>query len=219
MIVNMTDKDVYLQIKAIFEGCDTLLDAIPFGNQYCEQYPHLKDMISSYMYSRHYMDTLDIKTKQSSLCDVDRAKYRDDALFLTSKLTQGTQDDVFKKTLERLSSRKDFNKRDSRQKEEIKLISKKCPHCQHTITMPDHTDYVICGYHDNVHGYDWKGCGRDWCFQCEKILCKKWESDMLMMEENKTHCSDCCSKHSILNNHNYPDDYCQCLNVHNMRFF
>ena len=58
------------------------------------------------------------------------------------------------------------------------------------------------------NGYDLKGCGRDWCFKCEKILCKLWEQDSLFLEMNRYHTKDCCKKHSIKNNKNYEKDYC-----------
>ena len=45
----ITHKEIYNQLKFIFEGCDTILDAIQFGNQYIEKYPHMKSMILSYM--------------------------------------------------------------------------------------------------------------------------------------------------------------------------
>jgi hypothetical protein len=215
----MTDtaRDIYSQIKAICDGCDTIIDATIFCNEYCKQYPHLKQMITSYSYSRKYPDTIDFKTKQSSLNDVLRAKSRDDAISLISNFTIVTSDDVFRKTLERIAATKDFKKKEQPIITDILYISKKCPHCGHVICAPEMTNYIICGYHDQTKGYDWKGCGRDWCFQCEKMLCKKWEIDQLMIEENKTHDNKCCKKHAILNDKIYPDNYCHCINVHNMR--
>jgi len=209
---NPTDcKDVYIQLKAIFDGCDTILDAVPFGNAYIENYPHLKSMIISYMNGRTYRDSIDIKTKQNMMRDLDKINNRDEALTYSSKLTEKTTDDVYRKTLERLSNRKTYRKHDrQRIKDTPKLITKKCPHCPYAITMPESSQYVICGYHNQNHGYDWNGCGRDWCFQCGKMLCKRWEADCLCLLMNRNHDDECCAKHAKENDKRYPDDYCQC---------
>ena len=211
---NVLHKDIYIQLKAIFDGCDTIIDAIPFGNAYIEKYPHMKSMIISYMNGRTYRDTIDIKTKQGMIRDLESINNRDDAYAYSSKLTEKTTDDVYKKTLERLSNRKTYRRREYNIKDNDipKCTTKKCPHCKHAINMPDSTQYVICGYQNPSQGYDWNGCGRDWCFHCGKMLCKKWEIDALCLQTNRSHDEECCSKHAKENNKVYPDDYCQCNN-------
>lgn len=92
----------------------------------------------------------------------------------------------------------------------VSNISKPCPHCSHICTAPKFSEYIICGFGNN--GYDWEGCGKDWCFKCGKILCKSWENDMLFIEENRCHNMECCKHHAHSNNKTYPDDYCQCNN-------
>ena len=213
-----TSRDIYNQIKAICDGCDTILDAGIFCDEYCNRYPHLKHMIKSYIYNRKYPDKLDFKTKHSSLSDIWRSKHRDDAYILISKLTQVSQDDIFRKTLERIASTKDYKQRELKINSDEHYISKQCPHCRHTVCVSDTTEYIVCGYHDQTKGYDWMGCGRDWCFSCEKLLCKKWETNLLMIKENTIHNNECCAKHAKNNNKQYHLDYCHCINAHNMPF-
>jgi len=87
---------------------------------------------------------------------------------------------------------------------------KNCPHCGLTYFGNSDTKYVICGY--SVHGYDWKGCSRDWCFECGKKLCKMWATDQLFNTLNRKHNKKCCRYRSHKTNNKYPDDYCQCNN-------
>src|SRR6185503_15685545 len=212
MMESVSNRDIYLQLKAIFDGCDTILDAIHFGNMYIKKYPHMKSMIQSYMKGRTYRDTIDIRTKQSMMYDIHMCDNCDDALEGLSKLVDKTNDDVYRKTLERLAHRKHYRKIKHKQIEQHHNVSKKCPHCSHVLTMPENTQYVICGYHNSIQGYDWDGCGRDWCFQCNKMLCKRWETDNLNVPINRSHDEECCSKHAHDNDYKYPEDYCQCNN-------
>jgi hypothetical protein len=91
-------------------------------------------------------------------------------------------------------------------------ISKKCPHC-HTIRVDfADTDYVICGYGDFKRGYDWKGCGRDWCFQCGKRLCKTWNKNKLNIQFNQSHDDRCCKNLALMKGLNYESEFCNCNN-------
>ena len=210
--IDATHKDIYNQLKAILDGCDTIQDAIPFCNNYAERYPHMKSMIFSYTNGRSYLDTVDIMTKQNMLGDINLYETRDDALALLSKLVDRTSDDVYKKTLERIAHKKHFKKIENKSVDTITHISKKCPHCSHVLNMPENTSYVICGYKQN-QAYDWNGCCKDWCFHCNKMLCKRWEVDSLHLLMNRTHDDECCLKHSKNNGYRYPEDYCQCNNI------
>ena len=69
-----------------------------------------------------------------------------------------------------------------------------CPHCNNKNYGSIGSPYMICGY--TPRGFDWKGCGKDWCFRCEKLLCKKWEINSLHFELNRIHTDECCSKHA-----------------------
>ena len=214
----MTHKDIYTQLKFIFEGCDTIIDALQFGNLYIAKYPHMKSMILSYMNGRTYRDTVDIKSKQCMLNDVLMCKSRNEALSIKSKIIDKTTDDVYRKTLERIAHTKIYADVEYTHVVTQHKITKKCPHCSHAINMPNTTQYVICGYQNISFGYDWNGCGRDWCFQCNKILCKRWEVDNLHLILNRQHDNDCCSKHAFDNNNIYPDNYCQCYNTSIINF-
>jgi hypothetical protein len=87
----------------------------------------------------------------------------------------------------------------------------KCPHCNHDNINNSDSDYTICGYSNNNNGYDWVGCGKDWCFKCSKILCKNWSDDQLFLQHNRIHTEFCCSQHAKANNLIYPDNYCTCV--------
>lgn len=215
----ITHKELYAQLKGIFDGCDTILDAIPFCNNYVNRYPAMKDFIYSYANSKRYNDTIDIKTKQSILYDTYIADSKNKANDITLKALEHSVDIIYKNTLERLSNSKTY-KIPKKLTEHIVKIQKKCPHkkCGHIISMDKNTQYIICGYTDPIHGYDWNGCGRDWCFKCEKILCKSWEEHKLHIMMNRTHDIDCCKKHASRNSYRYPIDYCQCY-IENIDIF
>ena len=161
MTSDITHKDIYLQLKAILSGCDTILDAIPFCNMYAEKYPHMKGMINSYTNGRGYKDNVDIKTKQSMMNDINLSDTRENALDMISKISERTNDDVYKKALERIAHRKHHRFLDNSEGRYnkgknsliITNISKKCPHCSHILNMPDNTNYVICGYHNPNYGF------------------------------------------------------------------
>lgn len=88
---------------------------------------------------------------------------------------------------------------------------KQCPHCgrvNHFINSVD--SYIICGY--SARGFDWKGCGHDWCFDCGKKLCKQWENNSLYVQSNRQHDTQCCTNHARSIGDNFLTNYCQCNN-------
>lgn len=87
---------------------------------------------------------------------------------------------------------------------------KNCPHCNHKNYLECDSSYIICGY--GSRGYDWKGCGMDWCFNCGKKLCKSWNHDMLFNKLNRYHDNKCCKSSAHTNNKNYENEYCMCKN-------
>jgi len=93
-----------------------------------------------------------------------------------------------------------------------KKITKNCPHCGYERTDFDNTNYVICGYDDNLV-YDYHGCKNDWCFKCGKKLCKSFDNDQLCVICNRKHDEDCCRICAEKNGFNYQEDYCQCQNL------
>ena len=212
----ITHKEIYNQLKAIFDGCDTIIDALTFCNMYSEKYPHMKSMIVSYTNGRTYKDNVDIKTKQHMMNDIYMCDSRDAAQDMIAKLVDRTTDDVYKKTLERIANKKQHRLPERKRVSVVTNISKKCPHCSHVLNMNENTNYVICGYHNPNYGFDWNGCGKDWCFHCNKMLCKEWVQDELHLQMNRVHDDECCSKHATNNGYKYPDNYCQCnnMNIH-----
>lgn len=87
-------------------------------------------------------------------------------------------------------------------------IIKNCPHCNKKNFGFVNAPYIICGY--NTKGYDWKGCGRDWCLKCGKKLCKSWNIDFLFNKLNRYHDSKCCKNYASKLEYKYPDDFCNC---------
>jgi hypothetical protein len=89
-------------------------------------------------------------------------------------------------------------------------ITKNCPHCGNSCSGTIDTTYIICDYNDPINGFQWNGCGKDWCFYCEKKLCKQWGNDELYNEENRKHTKECCKKMAKKNEEDYEEQYCQC---------
>jgi hypothetical protein len=97
-------------------------------------------------------------------------------------------------------------------------ISQNCPHCGISNMIDYDTDYAICGYTDVKNGYNWEGCGRDWCTRCGKKLCKKWNENNLFIEENRIHDSECCLLYNNNIENNYIIDFCQCYSNYVNRY-
>lgn len=211
----MDNQHIYLQLKAILSGCDTVNDALTFAHEYIEKYPHMKSTILSYMNSYPYADTMDIRTKQCKLKYIhNHIHTQEDAHNYIKRVIVSETDEVYKKTLEYIINKKP--KKPQIIKEYVKYTTRNCPHCQNPITAPETTQYIICGYQNTTNGYDWRGCGRDSCFQCGGLLCKKWEVDMLCLPMNREHDNNCCLTHATDNNYVYPDDYCKCIQRSNI---
>jgi len=124
------------------------------------------------------------------------------------KIKQSNLDQIQQKTLDRIIKIRNINV--TKNINTINKITKNCPHCNKSVTEASDTIYLICGYESN--GYDQYGCRNDWCFQCEKKLCKNWHSHQLFNKLNRTHDSLCCKHHAIKNKNNYLSDYCMCVN-------
>jgi hypothetical protein len=203
---------MYRKIKALFEGCDSTIDARHISEAIFLKYPQYRQLIISYRDSLIYPDNIDITTKITSLDSVSNSDTKDDAYTLKNNLISRSNDLIYSKSLERIVNRKGNRYRDYNTINYYKnYVSKSCPHCGENMRMHDSTTYVICGYPDTHKGYNWKGCCNDWCFSCEKFLCKSWEKDNLNIESNRLHDDNCCKNHAKRNEHNYPQDYCHCI--------
>ena len=211
--------DIYKQLKAIYDGCDTMTDAMLFCNKYVVKYPNLKSMIISYTNGRTYPDTVDIKTKQTNIENLFFSNTLANTTSILLQARDNSNDIIYKTTLERIACKKIYDPSTENVNKHLKInhknvvyVDKKCPHCSHTLNMSENTNYIICGYHSTISGYDWLGCGHDWCFSCEKKLCKRWEIDNLCLPANRFHDDECCLNHSMINDFNYMNDYCHCNN-------
>ena len=219
---NIANNDVIIvcdHMKNILDGCDTIIDALLIKDKYRNKYPDLKSIIHGYISSKEYPDGIDIRTKQIILRDTLKCDNSEDAAALLESSACKTNDAIYKAAMDRIIGSKPHKIVDKKiQTKNYNVIAtKRCPHCKHTVTLPSNTEYVVCGYHDTVHGYDWVGCGRDWCFKCGKKLCKKWDIDDLYLQMNRRHTDVCCSKHANKGGYNYPTDYCQCINMYVQR--
>lgn len=133
--------------------------------------------------------------------------YYDDAEQILKDIVEHTDDIAQINTLKKIIK----NKPIKQQKESsIVVISRSCPHCGQKTYGNDNVPYIVCGY--NIKGFDWKGCGRDWCFKCGKKLCKNWNINSLFNKLNRYHDSKCCKKHAIKMGFAYPDEFCMCQN-------
>jgi hypothetical protein len=213
----MSDNNMIIEMKTLFSGCDSKIDAMHMTEPLLLKYPDYKKIIISYRDSLIYPDNIDLMAKVASLESVYSASTRDDALNLKNSLSSRSNDPIYLRALERIVSRK-RNKRNETNRTYIPrtIIGRECPHCGETMRMPVGTTYVICGYPDENRGYDWKGCCGDWCFACGKMLCKTWERDELNVESNRHHDDNCCRPHAKKNGHNYLNNYCHCIQNHNV---
>lgn len=133
---------------------------------------------------------------------LDKCKYKCDAQKVMDSIINKTNDDAQVSTLKRIVNNKLQN---------VKQYEKNvCPHCSRRNHLSNTDDYVICGYTNK--GFDWNGCGKDWCNCCSKKLCKQWGNDSLFNVINRIHTNKCCKKHATKNGADYLGEYCQCKN-------
>ena len=222
--MEIIDRNKYNEFTHILSGCRTILDGYHFAEKYSKFNPESKTLVFSMMNGKKYDNILGLKRMKLLLEMLDDVKYKDEAEEIIKKYLEKTNDPTQLKTFSRILKYKILRPIDEIKKEIIEypeiesdIISKQCPHCMEDCLAKIDTDYIICGYTDLKNGYNWIGCGKDWCFKCNKILCKKWNTHQLFLEINTFHDNECCKKHAKENNKNYPDDYCQCLNMNVQR--
>lgn len=223
----MIDKNKYNEFLHILSGCRTILDAYHFAEKYNKNNPDTKNLTTSMINGKKYeRNVLDFKTMKSLVEMVDSVEFRDDAEKIINDYSKMTNDKTQLKTLSRISKYKILRNINEEfpvvslpvvEKNEFPMITKNCPHCKNECTLSSNTEYTICGYTNSKTGYDKVGCGKDWCFKCGKILCKKWETHQLFLFINKRHDGECCKKHAKENNKIYPQDYCNCQNLNVIR--
>jgi hypothetical protein len=218
----------YNQFKNILSGCRTIYDAYCFVDIYSKKNPEMKNILLSMVNGKRYENIVDFRTIKQILEDLSKIEYYEDAQIFLKDLN--LNDKLQLNMLQYYSKNKkckiiditkliniDNNEINTDNiynisKNDLPKIEKKCPHCSHTTNVPIDTNHIVCGFGIFQEGYDWNGCLNDWCFQCEKMLCKTWDKDSLMVPQNRIHNSECCKKHAIKNNKIYPVDYCMCNN-------
>jgi hypothetical protein len=214
LIDNSDLHNLYNKAKIILQGIKTLEDAYNFINK-LKVTKYERDMLFSLAHSKTYNLILDNNTLNKIITDLNGCKYREDVYDNISQLMKRTEDIAQIRTFARIANSKPLKPmyislKDIKNKPLLHMVYKKCPHCSHKCIASKETEYIVCGYSDS--GYDWDGCGKDWCFRCAKILCKSWEADQLYLQMNRSHDNKCCKKHSGINGKKYPEDYCQCQN-------
>jgi len=201
------DIETYNKLKFIITGIKTKNDAYNCINKYKDSAYY--NLIASYIEGQTYEKTCDNETMIKHIEILSEMKYKEPSYEYISNVLKHTIDIAQIKTLTRIADMKD-NKpigNDNKKNKDIQ-IAKKCPHCGHECITSKNTNYVICGY--GINGYDWNGCGKDWCFQCGKKLCKTWEHDQLFVISNRKHNIKCCKKYANDNDLKYNENYCRC---------
>ena len=165
-----------------------------------------KKLLESLVNKNTYSTKMELGKLIIYLETINMIQYYNDAEKIIEDIENNINDPVQIKTLKRLIASKpvreisDFN--------DDKSFYKTCPYCNQKSYGSVNHPYMICGY--NNKGFDYKGCGRDWCFKCGKKLCKNWNRDSLFMIENRSHDSNCCRMFALKNNMIYPDEFCIC---------
>uniref|UniRef100_A0A6C0EA43 Uncharacterized protein n=1 Tax=viral metagenome TaxID=1070528 RepID=A0A6C0EA43_9ZZZZ len=214
-------EEIYITFKHILSGCRTYLDAFYFANIFTTLYPDSSELISGMINGKTYETIIDMRNMKNMLEFSNTSEWKEDIHEEIDKLLKGGADNTQHRTFSRILRYKPSKPNNANvfkiHSDIIALnsikVTKQCPHCGKDHCDFEDADYVICGYSDPKLGYDWIGCQKDWCFRCGKKFCKSWNDDQLFIESNRTHDGVCCEKHAKNNNFNYPDDYCQCINL------
>lgn len=173
-----------------------------------------RQLMSSLINKYRFRKKLDPEVFCTYIEVIENLTSYNDALRIYDNIRGKTNDVAQINTLNRVMKNKKIDTNDLRVDQEgtdancPAKIYKPCPHCDRILMGDDKTKYIICGY--SKKGFDWKGCGRDWCFQCGKKLCKCWNIDFLFDTNNRYHNNKCCKYFAHKIGDTYEKDYCQC---------
>lgn len=221
--MNNKINEIYVRFNNILSGCNTILDAFHFSTKFIESYPEYKDLIHSMIQSKNFENNSDMRTLHSTILALDELNFREDVEEYINKLPKNSFDNTQLKAINRILLKKKNKITDEEKggiykinadfKKELDylFLTKQCPHCERECSVTEKTDYIICGYQNTKSGFDWFGCGKDWCFECGKMLCKSWSGNNLCSEYNRFHDDKCCKAHAQKNGFKYPEQYCQCI--------
>lgn len=203
----MNDNKYFIIFRKLIESIDNKNDAIELYNIYKDKVSaEYQYIMKSIIDGKIYNKSLDTFTFYKIIVFLNNIKYKDECDKYINILYQNTDDIIQKRIIERIIDSKDYSNINSKN---ISInISKKCPHCDKVYTKTSESDYVICGFTNK--GYNSSGCGRDWCFKCNKKLCKSWYKNQLFDLNNRLHNGICCKQYSVSKNENY-NDYCNCI--------
>lgn len=174
------------------------------------------NLMKSMLNQNNFIQKMDFNEFKYFLNEMHKIKFRDDGYNIIDNILKYTNCPAQINTVKRLIATKPLRPgvislHSIRCNDCIpELVTKICPHCGLDKKDFSNIDYVICGH--NNKGFDWRGCGFDWCFKCEKKLCKCWNVNHLYNIKNRYHNSKCCKGHAIKTGALYPEEYCQCRN-------
>ena len=202
----MNDK-YFIIFRKLIECADNKNDADELYNIYKHKVsPQYQYIMKSIIDGKIYNKSLDTITFYKILVFLNNIQYRDECDKYVNVIYQKTDDIIQKKIIDKIIDNKKFS---NLNKKSITInITKNCPHCNKPYTKIHDSDYVICGFYDK--GYNPNGCGKDWCFKCEKILCKTWYKHQLFNYNNRHHNGICCKRHATIKHENY-NNYCNCI--------
>ena len=206
----MEHKNIYTIYKNIINSVNNNNDLEYFMNDITNQ--RTKSIIESMSYIIKNKTTIGMIDFLKLIETLSMEKYKEDIYLLLEN--KNIDCIVQKNTIERIIKNKPNRKIDF-SNSHLKIVNteeKNCPHCGHKNESYKDNTYIICGYSNNI-GYDWDGCGRDWCFFCGKKLCKKWDEHELYMISNRYHNHKCCLKYAFNESLDYANDFCMCSNI------
>ena len=219
-----TIENIYIVFNNILNGCKTMLDAFYFAEKIIntDNNQQYRDLLIGMIHNKKYDKVLDMRTLAHSLSELNNLEYKEDIDDYINTNMKNKIDLIQLNTFMRFSRNKKYkNNFDTKNKvklnvklfkkneSETVLITKQCPHCGITTRVPQDTSYIICGYSNDSVGYDWSGCGKDWCGRCNKKLCKSWDKDKLFVNTNRTHNKQCCREYAESNLEDI-NNYCSC---------
>ena len=218
--MDIIDENKYEEIKNILSGCRNINDAKYLVKLYLKHNSELKKLAYSLLYGKIYDDCNDYNTFYEI---INRINDSDNNDYCTKMINEfypyKNSNNIQMKTLNKFINKKKFSKIFESNSENFNFVNnhnphifninqnknkkikqneiiKNCPHCLIPYIGHDGLTHVICGYHNQHQGFDWKGCTKDWCFSCGKKLCKSWNENKLYLEINRFHDSECCKKYA-----------------------
>jgi len=223
-MINIIDINKFNEFKHILSGCDNKKDAKFMADLYKIENIGSDKIVTSLLEGKKYNNNKDFESIVKILEKCVSCVYFEDVVnVINDNFTKYDNEDnnLQYKSCYRIAKSKQSYKNTETKKKNDRVV-KLCPHCSRPYLGNTNTVYAICGYSDTRNGYDWQGCQKDWCFLCEKKLCKSWDENRLNIEPNRIHNCECCKLHSNKHGLSYIDEYCHCthkyVNRKNIRY-